>query len=290
MKNNTLKLFILLCLFLSGCSSSVWSEQISSIKSYFHNSRFIGFYSEKKTAEAKSEILQVKELRPEDYRIDSNLAAALKLEDKYPDSEKSLDEALRQIDRAYPNLSEEKIKAQFVIYFNKGVLSTEQKKIDEAIDSYQQALDLIPSSKEAKTNIELLIRDQQQQDQKNKDQKKKDDQKDQNQDQKKNEDSKDGSGQNKDNKDNKDKKDQDQDQKNQDEKDKEQDKEKKNKEGEGQDRKQSGQYKPRPFKGDQLSEGDVKKILGELSQQDKKIKQEYDKRQNKSEGRHDKDW
>ena len=62
---------------------------------------------------------------------------------------------------------------------------------------------------------------------------------------------------------------------------------------EGQDRKQNVKYQPRPFKGDQLSEGDVKKILGELAQQDKKIRAQYNKKEkNESgvEGKNEKDW
>ena len=56
-----------------------------------------------------------------------------------------------------------------------------------------------------------------------------------------------------------------------------------------QDVKQSPKYKPRPFQGDQLSEGDVKKILGELRSQEQKIRANYDKKERK-EKKNDKDW
>lgn len=51
----------------------------------------------------------------------------------------------------------------------------------------------------------------------------------------------------------------------------------------------SPKYQPRPFKGDELSEGDVKKILGELRNQEQKIRANFDKRERK-ENRNEKDW
>jgi Ca-activated chloride channel homolog len=121
-----------------------------------------------------------------------------------------------------------------------------------------------------KTNIELLIQ-KQKDDDKKKDGQNKDDQKDKDQNKK----DKDGkSGDPKDNKPD----DKDGDKKNEKQK---------------QDRKQNTKYQPRPFKGDQLSEGDVKKILGELSQQDKKIRSQFDKKEkieSPYEGKNEKDW
>jgi len=168
---------------------------------------------------------------------------------------------------------------KFMSYFNQGHLLGKDKKVDEALERYQKALDIDPTSKETKHNIELLIQ-MQQQEQKggggdNKDQK------DQKQDQKDNKDKKD---QNKDQ--NKDKKDQNQDQ-NKDQKD-DGDKDKKDKEQPKQ-YKGNQKYQPRPFKGQELSEGDVKKILGEIKQQEQKIRSEYNRKEVKEQPR-DKDW
>jgi hypothetical protein len=123
-------------------------------------------------------------------------------------------------------------------------------------------LDLNPSSTEVKHNIELLIQ-QQQQDQKNEKEKK------------------DGKGEGQPDKDPKDGKDGE----NKDDKD-----QKDPKEDKGQDRKSNSKYKPRPFKGDQLTEGDVKKILGELSQQDQKIRSNFNKKEQRKEDKNEKDW
>lgn len=51
-------------------------------------------------------------------------------------------------------------EAEFLSHFNAAVSSTEEKKIDEALDSYQKALAIKPDSVEVKTNIELLTQSQ----------------------------------------------------------------------------------------------------------------------------------
>jgi len=113
---------------------------------------------------------------------------------------------------------------------------------------YQKALSVIPSSKEVKTNIELLLQQQQGQG--------------------------DGKGDNKNNDSKGNGQGQSQDQK---------------KDQQPQQYQQSTKYKPRQFQGKELNEGDVKKILGELKQQESKIRAEYNKKEMKEQPR-DKDW
>ncbi|WP_413294812.1 tetratricopeptide repeat protein [Bdellovibrio sp. HCB185ZH] len=156
----------------------------------------------------------------------------------------------------------------FVARFNEAQLLGKAKKVDEALELYQKALEIVPSSNEVKTNIELLIQTQQG-----------------------------GGGQG----DNKDKKDQqqgkDQQQQQQDQKgDKDQNKDQKDQDGkDGKDQKEkqqyqnSAKYKPRPFAGKELTEGDVKKILGEIKQQEGKIRADYNRKETKEQPR-DKDW
>ncbi|UOF01390.1 tetratricopeptide repeat protein [Bdellovibrio reynosensis] len=158
-------------------------------------------------------------------------------------------------------LKEQNQELVFMARFNQAQLLGKAKRIDEALSLYQKALEIIPTSKEVKTNIELLTQGEgggnggeNQKDQKDQSG---DQQKDQN---------KDGQGdQNK---------------------DKEQDQEQKD---EKKEMKQSPKYKPRPFQGKELSEADVKKILGELKQQEEKIRAEYNKKEVKEQPR-DKDW
>jgi tetratricopeptide (TPR) repeat protein len=144
---------------------------------------------------------------------------------------------------------------KYYALFNVAQLFGKQKKIDEALHYYQEALKINPLSKEAKVNIELLIKDQQNQ-------------------------SKGGKG-------SKDPKDQKGDQKSEGEnseqnKDKEKDKD---------SPKKYAPQKPQPqkFKGDKLNESDVSKILGELKNQEQRIRKEYYKKEAKEKGR-DKDW
>lgn len=175
---------------------------------------------------------------------------------------------------------------RFFSYFNQAQMLGKEKKVDEALALYEKALEIEPASKETKTNIELLIQMQQQEQQgQGGDSKDEKDQKDQ-KDPKDNKDQKDGKNKGDQ------KKDDPKDQKGQDPKDDknkgDQDKDKKDKE---KDQKfgQNKKYQPRPFKGQELSEGDVKKILGEIKQQEQKIRSEYNRKEVKEQPR-DKDW
>lgn len=195
--------------------------------------------------------------------IHSNLGLTFEMQQQADKAQQSYAEASRLADATHNE------QMQFVARFNQAQLLGKAKKVDEAIALYQKALEIIPASKEAKTNIELLIQQQQGggggqgQDQK---------------------DQQGGQGnqqqQNKDNKDNKDNKNNQDQNKDQDQKDGE----KKDKQYQG-----SPKYKPRPFAGKELSEGDVKKILGEIKQQEGKIRAEYNRKEVKEQPR-DKDW
>lgn len=148
----------------------------------------------------------------------------------------------------------------FIALFNQAQLLARENKIDEALEKYQQALEVNPASKEVKTNIELLL--QQKQNQSGDGNSEDKDQKDQNKDNKDNKDKKD----NKDSKDNKDQKDQDK-----------------------KEYSTSPKYKPREFKGE-LNKESVQKIFGEISQQEKKMRSQFSKQSQSKEPPRDKDW
>lgn len=185
-------------------------------------------------------------------------------------------EGLEQSDKALQSYHQAQQVAtqpwqKFMALFNEAQLLGKGKKIDEALALYQKALEIIPGSKEVKTNIELLTQDQQGQgdgegqDQKEQDQKDKKDQKqDPKQQDKEGQDKKDPKDQNKDDQD-------------------------KDKEKEDKSFKSSPKYQPRKFEGKELSESDVKKILGELRQQEQKIRAEFNRKEVKEQPR-DKDW
>lgn len=179
-------------------------------------------------------------------------------------------EAIQQADKALLSyqtaeklaLEQQKPELLFMARFNQAQLLAKAKKVDEALAMYQKALEIIPSSNEVKTNIELLTQSQ--------------------------EGGGEGEGENQDqqeNQENKDQKDQ-QDQDKKDEKEKENEDQKKEEPKKFQN---SPKYKPRPFDGKDLSEADVKKILGELKQQEERIRAEYNRKEVKEQPR-DKDW
>jgi tetratricopeptide (TPR) repeat protein len=195
--------------------------------------------------------LRVLENEPYSVQTHSNLGIIFDYLQKKDESGQSFDLALELVERYKDQLSPADM---FQIYYNIGLRYHTAKNTDRALEFYQKALDINPSSNETKHNIELLIQQQQQGGGGGEG-------KDKNQE-----------GQGKQNEDPKDKD-------GKDKKDKDQEK----------DREQSSKYKPRPYQGDKLSEADVKKILGELSQQDKKIRANYNKKDRK-EDKNAKDW
>jgi len=254
-------LFFFAGLFVSCQKSSDIQTEFVNIKSFYYD------WLSRKALELKqnqaAHDLILKALENQDSTdLHSNLGITFDLIEKKSDAEKSFLAAL----------SMSKTEAEkFKYHFNLGVLQGAQKKIPEALEQYQAALDILPTSIESKHNIELLIQ-QEQQDQKNK---------------------KEGEDKDKDNKD-KDPKDKGESKKDEPKenegKDKGSSKDKDKDKDQGKDRKSNAKYKPRPFKGEQLSEGDVKKILGELSQQDQKIRSNFNKKDQRKEDKNEKDW
>src|SRR3989338_5449170 len=250
--------FYLQGLFFSFCMVSLMGCQAQQEPSLtaFWNSYKAGKYLEKKNEEsAKALFFKTVESNPDLAAMHSNLGVLFMLEEKNEESEKSLNQALRLAQIQKDSASEA------IIRYNLGVLFGQQKKVSEALEQYQAALEINPTSVMVKHNIELLIQNNsgsksgdQQQKEKNKD----------------------GQGQeNQENQDN-----------NKENKDSEDEKEKK-------DQKQgyepNAKYKPRPFQGEELSEGDVKKILGELKNQEQRIRANFEKKERK-EKKNDKDW
>lgn len=193
--------------------------------------------------------LKVLENDPYSMQTHSNIGIIFDYLQKKDESGRSFDLALELLERYKDQVSP---GDTFQIYYNLGLRYHNAKETEKALEFYQKALEINPASMETKHNIELLIQQQQGGDGKS-------DQKDQQ--------SKGDQNQNPQEGDEKDKKDKDQEQ----------------------DRQQTSKYKPRPFKGEELSEADVKKILSELAQQDKKIRANYNKKERK-EDKNAKDW
>ena len=267
MKFNVLYILISVLVF-SSCA-----EHIDYIQSYYYNEKY-NYYLQKQLNEKalESELLSKENLQNY-YQQDSNLGIIFNLMKKNEDAKKSFDQSVQNLDKQFLNDLVKKNEALFLINFNLGVFYGGQSEIDLALIAYQKALDINPLSVEVKTNIELLLQKQKEDQKQKENQKKQDDQNE------KDKNKKSDSGQSEEPKDDK----------NQSDKDKDQNK----KNDRPQDRSKNQKYQPKPFKGDQLSEGDVKKILGELSQQDKKIRSQFDKKEkieSPNEGKNEKDW
>lgn len=155
-------------------------------------------------------------------------------------------------------------------YHNLGNAQLKQKKLEESIGSYKQALKLNPNDQDTKYNLEYarkLIQQQQQQqqqNQQNKDQKKDKDQK-QNQQQQKQDQQQDKQDQQKQDQQKQDQKQEDQ--KQQDQK-QQQDKEKQSAQNQQQQKEQDQQQ---PQKKDQISQQDAERILEALKNEEKNV-------------------
>lgn len=225
---------IIFGLFLVGCGYEIDPRTLSNNRD--GNSAM----SEKRYSDAQGSYIEALGIDPFISEVHINLGLTY-LELKKPEDAIKSFEAAEKFAR--------KPEPLFVARFNQGVTRGANKQIEEALQAYQRALDVIPQSIEVKTNIELLLASNQ----------------GEGKGEGKGEDSKEGKGE--------------QDSENQEQK-KDQPKDY------SKDPQQP--YKPREFEGE-LSEADVKKILGELKQQEQKIRGQFYRNENKERPR-DKDW
>lgn len=248
--NSVFKTLSILTVFMSSSACEYSKKFVNEPQVIYLNETARVRLMDEKAMPPQQELMEALALDPTKYELHTNLGIMFNRVKKNEESERSLKEALRLAEQSGdPQLI-------FVTSFNLGVLYTAMKKIPEALEHYQKALDIAPTSMEVKHNLELLWQQQNQSesgDSDNQDQKQGD--KDQN---------KEGDG------------DQNQDQK----------------EDSGQDRKQTPKYKPRPFNSNELSESDAKKMLEELARQDKRIRNQYNNRknQNSKDEANEKDW
>lgn len=227
-----------LVLFLFGCE---WKQEIEAIGL---NNKGVGLLKVESPKGAQENFVDALAVKPFESTLHNNLGVSF-------DQLKEVDKAIQSYSSAEKSAAQPEIL--FASRFNMAQAIAKKGDISGALAWYQKALEVNPTSTEAKTNIELLTSQQQQSG---------------------------GGGQGQDQNQNQDQKD---DQK-QGQNDKEQDQKKEEKKNYSQNQK----YKPRPFKGD-LDESDVKKILGELKQQEQRIRADYNRKDSKEQPR-DKDW
>lgn len=257
-----LKILILLFIFSSSICFEVSAENLAEYNAIQLNNQGADFLKNQNYTAAQERFILGLAKAPFWPEVHINLGLSFYGLNQVEKAEASFNTALKLS-------NSDEIK--FVALFNLAELNGKAKKVDIALNYYQQALQLNPSSIETKTNIELLIQDQQGGGQ------------GENKDEDKDQQGKDNKDENKDSE-GKDKK--------ENEEQKESDKDKdKDKDKENDKPKQYGKNKPQPkqFKSENLTPGDVNKILGELRQQEQKIRAEFNKKTGKEKPR-DKDW
>jgi tetratricopeptide (TPR) repeat protein len=240
MRSWTLRLIIVaLTLGPTLASSPAWASEFGAIRRNNDGARKL---SKGQSVEAYDQFTQALTDLPFSGDVHYNIATTFLTNQEF---EKAINEYAQAMKLAKGETDHDK-SVRFYSLFNSAVAMTELKKTDEALELYQQALEIKPDSVETKTNMELLSANggggQGGDD--------KDDKQDQNKDQK---------GNGKDQKDSKDGKDDKKDQKPQ--------------QGQNQDQ-QKEKQKPKPFKSEDLTQQDVNKILEELKNQEERVRAE----------------
>lgn len=248
-------LFFGFLLLLSGVYSLLPKPWTNSLEAklfwgaFVKNEKGLRAINDKDYSMATNQFAEGLSTSPGLMELHYNLGAGYQMMNRSEEAVKSYNIPLKSPEQSSPEI-------QFLSHFNMGVLYQSGKQVDPALTNYQAALDLDPNSRKTKINIELLIQEQK------------------------------GGGKGE-NQDKKDGENGDQDQKPQGDKDEK---------GKGdQDKEDKKEYAKNPqpekkeFKSEQLSKSDVNKILGEIKQQEQKIRAEYNKKESKEQPR-DKDW
>jgi tetratricopeptide (TPR) repeat protein len=143
------KFFILLAAVIVLSFSYVNRRLLFGI---YHNNKSIDKLSQKMNFEALNEMIEAlrhQSLSPE-FHI--NLGIIYLTNKDFDRAEKEFLTASR--------LSSLRPEIKFIALFNAGIAATQLKKVDEALASYQDALEIKKDSLETKTNIELLTQSQ----------------------------------------------------------------------------------------------------------------------------------
>lgn len=106
------------------------------------------WYRQQQFEKAEAAYLKALELTPASNRVKYNLANTFVKLGKQ-------EEALKAFTELATNAKEADIKASS--WYNKGVVLTQQKKLEESIDAYKNALRLKPDNKEARENLQKAL-------------------------------------------------------------------------------------------------------------------------------------
>lgn len=120
-----------------------------TVKSYIRNREGVGSFNRKNYFQAYQKFLKAMEDDPLSPELQMNIGRTFEENEEWPKAEQAYHAALKLLPATSP--------LRFEAWFNLAGALAKQKKIDEALAAYQEALAIDPESIEVKTNIELLF-------------------------------------------------------------------------------------------------------------------------------------
>lgn len=150
----------LLLVLTISCLSSLSRAQ--SLDLIYKNNKAVRTFGVEKKMEAYEQFLESLILDPYEPTVQFNVGSSLQALGEAEKAEKLYKQLLKDVNtHLEKGLSQDEqqkwLKVKFALLYNLGVHYQGTQKIDEALESYQQALELIPDSKEIKTNIEMMF-------------------------------------------------------------------------------------------------------------------------------------
>jgi Ca-activated chloride channel family protein len=106
------------------------------------------FYKQGEFDKSLSEYERAVKLDPQDPLANFNFGNALFRKEKWEDAEKNFENVIT-------NSKEDDIRER--AFYNKGVSLTKQKKLEESIDAYKNALRLNPNDEDARINLQKAL-------------------------------------------------------------------------------------------------------------------------------------
>lgn len=217
-------------LFLTLFISVAFEARAGELRGVWKNNQGVRSLAKQKNVEAFENFTSALADAPFSGTVHYNIGNSFLSNKEFERALSEYQEAIRRSDSS----SHQDLETRFRALFNTAFILAEQKKIDEALETYQRALEIKPDSLETKTNIELLSQQQ-------------------------------GGGGGGD--------EDDKNQQNKDDKGKGKDKDKDKDDKKPQDPKSEGpKPTPKPFKSEDLTQQDVKRILEELKRQEEQIR------------------
>lgn len=124
------------------------TARAATLDAFLKNREALKKYEQKAYFPSYQEFLKALQSDPMNPEIQLNLGRALEANQEFDKAQKAYRGALQLLPKD-SNL-------RFEALFNLGNVQTKLKRIDEALATYQLALEMVPDSIEVKTNIELL--------------------------------------------------------------------------------------------------------------------------------------